>query len=158
MRYIETYFYKPGCTKAEDGKHLVEVDYNDKEARCRCRCCGESFHRLEVDVWLLQNFVRKAEALLDGYIGGPTDQGEEPRSILFAAEAVANGVKTLLGRISYLEAVKDGYRARSMQLEEFVRDCRDNHDHREDAHKYNTPCFVCEAEKLLPKDGGQSNA
>lgn len=34
-------------------------------------------------------------------------------------------------------------------LQEFVRDCRDNWDCDEDAHRYNTPCRSCEAKKLL---------
>jgi hypothetical protein len=35
------------------------------------------------------------------------------------------------------------------ELEDFVRDCRDNWDCDEDAHKYNTICRCCEAKKLL---------
>lgn len=31
----------------------------------------------------------------------------------------------------------------------FIRDLRDNHDHDEDAHRYKTYCYVCEAEKLI---------
>ena len=34
-------------------------------------------------------------------------------------------------------------------LQEFVRDCRDNWDCDEDAHKHGTPCRSCEAKKLL---------
>jgi hypothetical protein len=154
MRHIETYFYGTDCERAVDGRHLVEFD-STQHALSFCRHCDKQFLNRIVESGVLSDFIRRAEAVLDGYLGGPTEKGEPPRSILFAAEAVANGVKTLLGRISYLEAIKDAYRVRSMQLEDFVRDCRDNHDHREDAHKYNTPCFVCEAEKLLPKDGRQ---
>jgi hypothetical protein len=31
----------------------------------------------------------------------------------------------------------------------FVRDLATNYDHREDAHRYGTSCFVCDAETLL---------
>jgi len=40
---------------------------------------------------------------------------------------------------------------RIAELEEFVRDVRDDYDHDEDAHKYRTICRMCEAEKLLPR-------
>jgi hypothetical protein len=43
---------------------------------------------------------------------------------------------------------------RVKDLEEFVRDINSNHDHDEDAHRYKTLCYVCEAEKLLPKKEG----
>ncbi len=36
-------------------------------------------------------------------------------------------------------------------LEDFVRECRDNFDCDEDAHKHHTFCRACEAAKLLPK-------
>lgn len=39
-------------------------------------------------------------------------------------------------------------------LEAFVKNCRDNYDHEEDAHKYGTLCRCCEAEKLLPRPPG----
>ncbi len=36
-------------------------------------------------------------------------------------------------------------------LENFVRECRDNFDCDEDAHKHHTLCRACEAAKLFPK-------
>jgi hypothetical protein len=41
------------------------------------------------------------------------------------------------------------------QLMEFVRDGHKNWDCDSDAHKYNTPCRVCEAEKLYKQLGGE---
>ena len=35
------------------------------------------------------------------------------------------------------------------QLKEFARECRDNWDHDEDAHKYKTLCRACVAKNLL---------
>lgn len=45
-------------------------------------------------------------------------------------------------------------RARVSLLENFVRCTRDNWDHDEDAHRYDTPCRVCDAELLLPYPEG----
>lgn len=39
--------------------------------------------------------------------------------------------------------------ARVNELEEFVRDIRDNYDCDADAHRYHTRCRACEADKLL---------
>lgn len=35
------------------------------------------------------------------------------------------------------------------KLRRYARDIVDNHDHDPDSHRYGTPCFVCEAEKLM---------
>jgi len=44
-------------------------------------------------------------------------------------------------------------RASYEQLEEFVRDCRDNWDCDKDSHTCGTLCRACEAEKLLGPKG-----
>jgi hypothetical protein len=45
-------------------------------------------------------------------------------------------------------------RKRIKELERFVKDCRDNFDHEDDAHKYgyaDSQCRCCMAEKLIGK-------
>ena len=44
------------------------------------------------------------------------------------------------------------------RLRAFAKNVADNYDHDEDAHRYNTPCRVCEAERALrsgEKEGGE---
>ncbi len=43
--------------------------------------------------------------------------------------------------------------ARAEKVEAFARDCRDNWDCDEDAHRYGTTCRACEAKRVL---GGES--
>jgi len=46
---------------------------------------------------------------------------------------------------------KEKYKELSTEIIQFIDDIATNYDHREDAHKYNTPCFVCDAEELVTK-------
>jgi hypothetical protein len=49
----------------------------------------------------------------------------------------------------YIEKLRNA-EAELVKLKEFIRIIRDNFDCDEDAHRYNTFCMCCEAERLLP--------
>lgn len=42
----------------------------------------------------------------------------------------------------------DAYDRLSIEIVQLIYRLATDYDHKEDAHKYNTPCFVCNAEKL----------
>lgn len=45
-------------------------------------------------------------------------------------------------------------RGEMASLRSFARDLRDNHDCDPDAHRHGTPCYVCEAGRLLARIEG----
>ena len=45
----------------------------------------------------------------------------------------------------------DAYDRLSIEIVQLIYSLATNYDHNEDAHKYNTRCFVCDAEELVTK-------
>lgn len=78
---------------------------------------------------------------------------QERADLIDANEKLHARVAELGKALGDVDALADGeasvYQARIAELEAFARSVRDGFDHDEDAHRYNTFCRVCEAEKTL---------
>jgi len=78
------------------------------------------------------------------------------QGVLLRAARTARRPATRMTRAVLFQNLGEA-RARIRQLEQFIRNVRDNYDCDSDGHKYNTGCRVCEAKALLenPASAGQ---